>query len=324
MNVLRRQFLTGAASAAVVSSILGRARAQTYPTRPVHLIVGYAAGGGVDLIARLMGQSLSERLGQQFIVENRPGAGTNIATESVVMAPADGYTLLLVTSANAINVTLYEKLNFNFVRDIAPVAGVMSQPQVMLVNPAVPAKSIAEFVAYARDNPGKINLASAGRGTPSHLAGELFKAMTRLELVQVPYRGVAPAMTDLLGGQVQVIFTSIGSSLEYIKSERLRPLAVTSPARSEVLPGIPAVAEVVPGFESSQWYGIGAPKHTPDEIIDRLNKETNAAFAEAKMKLRLAELGGAPIGGSPAEFGTLIADETERLGRVIRAAHIKA
>jgi tripartite-type tricarboxylate transporter receptor subunit TctC len=323
MNVLRRQFLTGAASAAVVSSISRKTWARAYPTRPVRLIVGYAAGGGVDLVGRLIGQSLSERLGQQFIVENRPGAGTNIATEAVVMAPPDGYTILLVTSANAINATLYDKLNFDFIRDIAPVAGVMRQPQVMLVNPAVPVKSIVEFIAYAKNNPGKINVASAGRGTPSHLAGELFKAMTRLELVQVPYRGVAPAMTDLLGGEVQVIFTSIGSSLEYIKSERLRPLAVTSPARSEVLPGIPTVAEVVPGYESSQWYGIGAPSQTPAEIIERLNKETNAALAEAKMRLRLAEMGGATIGGSPAEFGTLIADETERLGRLIRAAHIK-
>jgi tripartite-type tricarboxylate transporter receptor subunit TctC len=323
MNVLRRRFLTGAASAAVISSVPRRIWAQTYPTRPVRLIVGYAAGGGVDLVGRLIGQTLSERLGQQFIVENRPGAGTNIATEAVVMATADGYTLLLVTSANAINATLYAKLNFNFIRDIAPVAGVMRQPQVMLVNPAIPAQSIAEFIAYAKDNPGKINVASAGRGTPSHLAGELFKVMTRLELIEVPYRGVAPAMTDLLGGQVQVIFTSIGSSLEFIKSNRLRPLAVTSPARSEVLPGIPTVAEAVPGYESSQWYGIGAPSHTPAEIIERLNRATNAALAEGRMRLRFAELGGAPIGGSPAEFGTLITDETERLGRLIRAAHIK-
>jgi tripartite-type tricarboxylate transporter receptor subunit TctC len=297
--------------------------AQSYPARPVRIIVGFAAGGGVDILARLIGQWLSERLGQPFIVENRPGAGTNIGTEAVVNARPDGYTLLLVNSANAINTTLYEKLNFNFMRDIAPIASIMRQPQVMLVNPSVPARSVSEFIVYAKANPGKVNMGSAGNGAPSHLAGELFKLMTGVDLVDVPYRGVAPALTDLLGGQVQVIFTSTISSIEYIRSEKLRPLAVTTAARSEALPDIPTMGEFVPGYEASQWYGVGAPRGTPLEIVHRLNKEINAALADPRMNARFANLGGSAITGSPPDFGMLIADEPQKLGKVIRAAKIK-
>jgi tripartite-type tricarboxylate transporter receptor subunit TctC len=302
---------------------IGNASAQTYPSRPVRIVVGSASGGGVDIIARLVGQWLTERLGQTFVIENRPGAGTNIGTEAVVKAPPDGNTLLLVNAANAINATLYEKLNFNFNRDIAPVASIMRQPQVMLVNLSVPAKSVPEFIAYAKANPGKVNMASAGNGAPSHLAGELFKMMTSVDLVHVPYRGVAPAMTDLLGGQVQVIFTSTASAIEYIRSAKLRPLAVTPSARLETLPDIPTVAEFVSGYEATQWYGLGAPKNTPPQIVGRLNKEINAAIADPKMKARLDELGGTALAGSPADFGKLIAEEAEKWGKVIRAAKIK-
>jgi tripartite-type tricarboxylate transporter receptor subunit TctC len=318
----RKMLMTSFAFAAAMANV-SNASAQTYPTRPVHVIVGSAAGGGVDIVARLLGQWLSERLGQQFVIENRPGASTNIGTETVVRAPPDGYTLLLVNAANAINATLYEKLNFNFIRDIAPVASIMRQPQVMLVNPSVPAKTVPEFIAYAKANPGKINMASAGNGTPSHFAGELFKLLTGVSMAHVPYRGVAPALTDLLGGQVQVIFTSTGSSIEYIKSNKLRALAVTTAKRSEELPDIPTLGDFVPSYEASQWYGVGAPKHTPAKIVDKLNKEVNAILADPKVRARLIELGGTVLAGSPAEFGELIADETEKYGKVIRAGNIK-
>jgi len=305
-------------------AINGEVCAQTYPTRPVRLIVGYAPGGGVDVLARLTGQWLSERLGQPFVIENRTGAGSNIGTEAVAKALPDGHTLLLVTAANAINTTLYQKLSFNFGRDIVPVASVMRQPQAMLVNPSVPARSVPEFIAYAKANPGKVNMGSAGSGTPSHLAGELFKMMAGIDLVHVPYRGVAPAMTDLLAGQVQVIFTSTASSIEYIKSSKLRPLAVTPTTRVAALPDVPTVADFVPGYEATQWYGVGAPKNTSAEIIERLNREINAALVDPKMKARLDELGGTPLAGSPADFGRHIDEETEKWGKVIREAKVKA
>jgi tripartite-type tricarboxylate transporter receptor subunit TctC len=318
----RKMFLAAFAFVAATASI-GNVSAQSYPSRSVRIVVGSAAGGGVDIIARLMGQWLSERLGAQFVVENRPGAGTNIGTDAVVKAAPDGYTLLLVSAANAINATLYEKLNFNFNRDILPVASIMRQPQAMLANLSVPAKSVPEFIAYAKANPGKVNMGSAGNGSPSHLAGELFKMMTGVNLVHVPYRGVAPALTDLLGGQMQVIFTSTASSIEYIRSDKLRALAVTPAIRLSTLPGIPTVAEFVPGYEATQWYGVGAPKNTPAEIVDRLNKEINAALADPKMRARLEDLGGTGLTGSPADFGKLIAEETEKWGKVIQAAQVK-
>jgi tripartite-type tricarboxylate transporter receptor subunit TctC len=319
MTLPRRQFLRLAASAAALPAMPRFAWSQAYPTRPVRLIVGFPAGGGVDIPARMIGQWLSERLGQSFVIENRPGAGTNIGTEAVVRAPPDGYTLLLVNSANAINATLHEKLSFNFIRDIDPIASIMRQPIVLLVNRSVPANSVSEFIAYAKANPGKLNMASAGDGTPSHLAGELFKMMTGIDVVQVPYRGVGPAMTDLLGGQMHFLFTSTGSSIDHINSGKLRPLAVTTATRSELLPELPTMGDFVPGFEASQWYGMGAPRGTPAAVIDKLNKEINAALADPKMKARFADLGGVAIAGSPSDFAKLIADETERLGKVIRA-----
>jgi tripartite-type tricarboxylate transporter receptor subunit TctC len=323
VKLSRRHFLHLAGGAVALPVMSRIAWAQTYPTRPVRIMVGAPAGGGIDITARLIGQWLSERLGQQFITENRPGAGTNIATEAVVRAAPDGYTLLLAFSSNALNATLYERLNFNFIRDIAPVAGVIRVPNVMLVNPSVPAKTIPEFIAYAKANPGKISMASGGIGTPGHVSGELFKMMTGVNLVHVPYRGAAPALTDLLGGQVQVYFPGMTGSIEYIKAGKLRALAVTTATRSEALPDLPTVGEFVPSFEASQWYGVGAPKNTPAEIVDRLNKEINAALADPKIKDRLTDLGGMILGGSPAEFGELIADETEKWGKVIRAANIK-
>jgi tripartite-type tricarboxylate transporter receptor subunit TctC len=320
----RRQFLHLAAGAAALPALPRVVRAQAYPTRPVRIVVGFAAGGGIDIIARLMGQWLSERLGQSFLIENRPGGGSNIATEAVVRAAPDGYTLLLAFSSNAINATLYEKLNFIFIRDIAPVAGVLRGPYVLVVNPSVPTKSVPEFIAYAKANPGKISMASGGIGTPGHVAGELFKMMAGVDLVHVPYRGGGPVLTDLLGGQVQVTFVATVSSIEYIRAGRLRALAVTAATRSDELPGIPTVGEFVPGYEASVWYGIGAPRNTPVEVIDKLNKEINAALADPKMKARLADLGGTPLVISPADFGKLIADDTEKWGKVIRAANIKA
>jgi tripartite-type tricarboxylate transporter receptor subunit TctC len=324
MQLLRRQFLHLPAGAATLSAVSRFAWAQPYPSRPVHIIVGFAAGGSVDIVARLMGQWLSERFGQPFITDNRPGAGSNVGTEAAVRARPDGYTLLLVAPANAIDATLYDNLNFNFIRDIAPVAGIIRVPDVMVVHPSVPAKTVPEFIAYAKANPGKINMASAGIGTAVHLSGELFKMMTGIDMVHVPYRGTSPAITDLLGGQVQVMFATMPATIPHIRSGKLRALAVTTKTRSAVLPDIPTVGDFVPGYEASSWYGVGAPKNTPAEVIDKLNREVDAGLADPKMKARLAELGGTALTGSPAEFGKLIADETEKWGKVIRAAHIKA
>jgi len=300
------------------------AAALEYPTRPVHWIVGYPAGGSTDIVARLMGQYLSEKLGQQFIIENRPGAGNNIGTEAVVRAPADGYTLLLINPANAINTTLYQNLNFNFIRDIAPIAGFIRVPNVMEVNPSVPAKTVAEFIAYAKANPGKINLASSGSGTSIHMSGELFKMMTGVNMVHVPYRGSAPMLTDLLGGQVQVTFDNMPSSIEHIRAGKLRPLAVTTTARSDALPDTPVLADTVPGYEASAWFGAGAPKGTPSEIIETLNQAINAGLADPKMQARLAELGGMLMAGSPADFGKVIAEETEKWAKVVKFSGAKA
>ena len=294
------------------------ATAQAYPTRPVRLIIGYPPGGSADITARLLGQWLSERLGQPVVVESRPGAGTNIATEIVVNAPPDGYTLLLVAPANAINPTLYEKLNHNFMRDIAPVAGLIRFPNVIVVNPSVPAKTVPEFIAYAKANPGKLNMASSGAGSTIHVSGELFKMMTGINMVHVPYRGGAPALTDLISGQVQVMFDNVPTSIEFIRAGKLRPLAVTTAARSNVLPDLPTVADFVPGYEASAWYGVGVPKGTPEAIIGKLNKETNAILADPKARARFDELGASLIAGSPAEFGQLVADETEKWAKVVK------
>jgi tripartite-type tricarboxylate transporter receptor subunit TctC len=323
MKLPRRRFLHLAASAAALPAVSRIAKAQAYPTRPVRIIVGFAPGGAADIMARLMGQWLSERLGQQFVIENRPGAGGNVATEAAVRAPADGYTLLLAHSINAINATLYEKLNFNFIQDIAPVTSFASGALVMVVNPSVPARTVPEFIAYAKANPGKINMASQGVGSTGHVSGELFKMMTGVNLVHVPYRGAGPALIDLLGGQVQVMFPATVSSIEYIRAGRLRALAVTAATRKDALPDIPTVGQFVPGYEASNWYGIGVPTGTPAEIIGKLNKEVNAGLADAKMKARLADLGETPFPGSPADFSKLIADDTEKWGKVIRAANIK-
>jgi tripartite-type tricarboxylate transporter receptor subunit TctC len=324
MKLRRRQFLHLAAGAAAIPAVSRIAIAQTYPTRPVRIIAGFAAGGGLDITARLVGQSLSGRLGQQFVVENRPGAGGNIGTEAVVNAPPDGYTLLLAAVPNAVNATLYEKLNYNFIRDIAPVAGIIRVPHVILVNPSFPAKMIPEFIGYAKSNPGKINMASAGNGSSPHMAGELFKMMAGVNLVHVPYRGQGPALTDLIGGQVQVLFATTPGTTDYVKTGKLRALAVTTASRAAVLPDLPTVVDFLPGYEASQWYGIGAPKNTPGEIVDKLNKEINAALANPGMKARLADIGGEVLAGSPGEFGKLIADETEKWGRVVKFAGIKA
>ena len=324
MKLPRRQFLHLAAGAAALPAVSSIARAQAYPSRPVSLIAGFAPGGGVDITARLVGQWLSERLGQQFVIENRPGASSNIATEAVARAPADGYTLLLIGSFNTINATLYDKLNYNFIRDIAPVASVMRYPYVMVVNPSLPVKSVPEFIAYAKANPGKLNMGSPGTGSGDHIAGELFKMMTGVDMVDVTYRGIALALSDLLGGQVQVSFPSILSSIQYIRSGQLRALAVVTATRSDALPDIPAIAEFVPGYEASSWYGVGAPKATPAEIIDKLNKEINAALADPKNKALLANLGGDVLVLSPADFSKLIADETEKWGKLIRTLNIKA
>jgi tripartite-type tricarboxylate transporter receptor subunit TctC len=319
----RRQLLQLAAGAAVLPALMRIAWAQAYPSRPVRLIAGSAPGSAVDILSRLIGQWLSERLGQPLVVENRPGAGSNTATEAVVRAPADGYTLLLVQPAAAINATLYEKLNFNFIRDIAPVAGIVSVPLVMLVNPSVPARTIPEFITYAKANPGRINMASAGTGTAPHVAGELFKMMAGIDMIHVPYRGGGPALTDLLGGQVQVYFGNMVSSVEYIKAGTLRALAITTAARWQALPDLPPMADFLPGYEASSWFGIGAPNSTPPEIVDRLNKEVNAGLADPKLAARLADLGGTVLALPPAHFGKLIADETERWAKVIKFAGIK-
>jgi tripartite-type tricarboxylate transporter receptor subunit TctC len=321
MKPSRRTFLHLAAGAAALPAVSRIARAQTYPARPVHIIVGFAAGLSSDITARLTGQWLSERLGQQFVIENRTGAATNIATEAVVRAPPDGYTLLFVTAANAVNAALYDKLNFNFIRGIVPVAGIIRVPGVMEVNPSIPAKTVPEFIAYAKANPGKIAMASGGNGSLQHVAGELFKVMTGVDMLHVPYRG--NYMPDLLGGQVQVVFSPLPSSLDLIKAGKLRALAVTTATRQEALPGVPTVAEFVPGYEASTWFGIGVPKNTPAEIIDKLNSEINVALADSKVQARLADLGGTPMPTTPTDFGKLIADETEKWGKVIRAANIK-
>ena len=323
MKFPRRRFLHLAAGAAAAPGVLRIAWAQSYPTRPIHLIVGFPPGGGNDIVARLIGQWLSERLGQPLVIENRPGAATSIATETVVRAPPDGYTLLFVATSSAINATLYEKLNFNFIHDIAPVAGILRIPNVMVVNPSVPTKTVPEFIAYAKSNPGKINMASPGVGTSVHLSGELFKMMTGIDMVHVPYKGAAPALTDLLGGQVQVMFGTMPSSIEYIRAGRLRALAVTTATRSEALPDIPTVGEFVPDYEVSTWYGVSVPMGTHTEVIDKLNKEINAGLADPTLKARFADLGGTVLPGPPADFGKLIADETEKWGKVIRAANIK-
>jgi tripartite-type tricarboxylate transporter receptor subunit TctC len=324
MKLPRRKFLHLAAGAAALPAVARLAWAQTYPTRPVRIVVGLTAGSASDIVARLVGQWLSERLGQPFVIENRPGAGSNIAAEAVVRSPPDGYTLLLTASPNAINASLYEKLSFNFIRDIAPVAAISREPNVVVVHPSVPTRTIPELIAYAKANPGRINMASAGNGTTSHLAGEMFKMMAGIDIVHVPYRGGGPALTDLLAGQVQVFFPPTVLPIAQVRAGKLRALAVTTATRSEVLPDIPTVGEFVPDYEASVWFGLGAPKGTPAEIIDKLNREINAALADPKIKARIAESGGVALAGSPTDFGKLIADETEKWDKVVRAANIKA
>jgi tripartite-type tricarboxylate transporter receptor subunit TctC len=324
MKLPRRNFLHLAAGAAALPAVSRFAWAQAYPSRPVRIVAPTAPGGAPDIVARLIGPWLSGRLGQQFVVDNRPGGGNNIGTEAVVRAAPDGYTLLMATTTNTINATLYDRLNFDFLRDIAPVAGIIRLPLVMVVNPSVPAKTVPEFTAYAKANPGKINLGSPGIGTPGHVAGELFKMMAGVDLVHVPYRGGGPVMTDLLGGQVQVLFGSTSLTIEQIRAGKLRPLAVTTATRWEGLPDIPTVNDFVSGYEASAVSGLGAPRNTPAEIIDTLNKEINAALADPKMKARLADLGGTVLAGSPADFGKLIADEIEKWAKVIKFAGIKA
>ena len=323
MEKSRRQFMRLTGGAVVLPFLPRFARAETYPNRPVRILVGFAAGGNFDLVARLLGQSLSERLGQQFVIENRPGASSNLATEAAIRAPADGYTLLLGGAVNAVNATLIEKLNFDFVRDIAPISGVVQFPNVMTVGPSFPARTVPEFIAYAKANPDKINHGSSGNGTTQHLAGELFKMMTGVTFTHVPYRGASQAITDLLGGQVQVLFEPLPASIEHIKSGKLHALAVTTAKRSEALPDLPSVSEVVAGYEASGWNGLCAPKNTPVEIVERLNGAVKASLADAGMKARFTDLGAATIAGSPAEFGKLIAFETEKWAKVIRAANIK-
>jgi tripartite-type tricarboxylate transporter receptor subunit TctC len=324
MNLIRRRFLALAGAAIAAPALVRRALAQAYPVRPVHIVVGFAPGGGADIMARLIGQALGDRLGQQIVVDNRPGAGTNISAELVVKAAPDGYTLLLVNSPAAINATLYDNLTFDFIRDIAPVASIGRVPLVMVVNPSSPAKTVPEFIAYAKANPGKVNMGSGGNGAPDHMSGELFKAMAGVNLVHVPYRGVAPAITGLLGGDVQVIFGTMPAVIELIKAGKLRALAVTTAVRSPQLPDVPIVADFVPGYEASQWYGLGAPRSTPADVIARLNRETNAVLADPKMQARLAELGATVLSGTPAEFGKLIAEETEKWAKVVKISGAKA
>jgi tripartite-type tricarboxylate transporter receptor subunit TctC len=324
MKLRRRKFLHLAAGAIALPAVARIARAQTYPTRSVLLLVGYAAGGPTDICARLISQWLSERLGQQIVVENRAGAGSNIATEAAVRALPDGYTLLLVTSSNAINATLYDKLNFDFMRDIAPIAGIMQAPSVMEVNPSVPVESVPEFIAYAKANPGKINMATAGTGSPPHMFGELFKMMTGVNMTTVGYRGGEPGLVDLLAGHVQVMFEGITSSIGYLRAGKLRPLAVTSAKRSAALPDVPTIGDFVPGYAATGWFGLGAPKDTPQPIIDTLSKEIDAALADPGMKAKFANLGAEPMPMASADFGKFIGDETEKWGKVIRTAGLKA
>jgi tripartite-type tricarboxylate transporter receptor subunit TctC len=323
MKFPRRRFLHLAVGSVALPTVSRIAMAQPYPSRPVHIIVGYAAGGPTDITGRLVGQWLSQRLGQQFVIDNRPGAATNIGAELVVRAPPDGYTLLLVGTTNAINAALYDKLNFNFLRDIAAVASIMRTASVMVVNPSFPAKSVPEFIAYAKANPGKINMATAGVGSPPHIYGELFSAMAGVDLIPVHYRGGGLGLVDLLGGQVQVMFEGITSSIEYVRAGKLRVLAVTTATRSEALPDISTVSEFVPGYEASGWFGLGAPRNTPAQIINTLNREINVALADPTMKARIADLGNSPMPMTPAEFGNFIADETEKWSKVIRTANIK-
>jgi len=323
MKLPRRQFLHLAAGAAALPAVSRIARTQAYPSRPVRIIVGFAAGGATDIVARILGQWLSERLGQQFVVENRPGAGTNIATEVVVNAAPDGHTLLMVSPTNAVNASLYDKLSYNFIRDIAPVAGVTRVANVMVVNPSFPAKTVPEFIAYAKANSGRINMASGGTGSSNQMSGELFKMLAGVDLVHVPYRGAGPALPDLISGQVQVMFVAMTSSIEYIQAGKLRALGVTTTARSEALSDVPTIAEFVWGYEDSNWWGFGAPKATPTAIIDTLNRQTNAALADPRIKARLSELGGTVLAGSAGDFGKLIAEETEKWAKVIKFAGIK-
>jgi tripartite-type tricarboxylate transporter receptor subunit TctC len=324
MTICRRRFLHLTTSAVAMPAVSRVAWADTYPSRPVHLIVFYAAGGGNDIIARLMGQWLSERLGQSFVVENRPGGGGNLGTEYVVRAEPDGYTLLLSSSANVVNASLYDKLDFDFVRDIAPVASISYEPNVMVVNPSLPAKTVPEFIAYAKANPGTINFASAGIGSSQHMSGEMFKMMAGVDMTHVPFRGTAPALTGLLGAQVQVMFASMPAALPYIRADKLRALAVTIAKRSDVLPDVPSVSEFLPGFDAAVYYGICAPKNTPPEIVDRLNKEINAGLADPQFKGRLVDLGSAVLPGSAADFGKFLANETDKWAKVVKFAHIKA
>lgn len=323
MRLPRRHFLRLAGAAAAFPVVSRIASAQAYPARPVRFIIGYPPGGSADITARLVGQCLTDRLGQSFIVESRPGGGTNIATEAVINSPPDGYTILLVAPANAINATLYEKLNHNFLRDITPVAGLIRFPNVVVVNPSVPVNTIPELIAYAKANPGKLNMASSGNGSTIHMSGELFKMMTGVNMIHVPYRGGALALTDMVGGQVQVMFDNIPTAAEFVRSGQLRGLAVTGATRSETLPDLPTVAEFVPGYEATSWYGVGAPKGTPADIVDKLNREINAILADPKLKARFAELGSSLLPGSPAEFGQLVADETEKRGKVVKFSGAK-
>ena len=323
MTFHRRQFLRLAGAAVALPAVSRGASAQAYPSRPVRVVIGYPPGGSADITARLMTQWLSERLGQSFIVESRPGGGTNIATEAVINAAPDGYTLLLVAPANAINATLYEKLNHNFLRDIVPVAGLIRFPNVVVVNPDVPVKTIPELIAYAKANPGKLNMASSGNGSTIHMSGELFKMMTGVNMIHVPYRGGALALTDMIGGQVQVMFDNIPTAMEFVRSGKLRGLAVTGAGRSETLPDLPTVADFLPGYEATSWYGLGAPKGTPGEIIEKLNREVNAILAEPKTKARFLELGASMLPGSASDFGKLVADETEKWGKVVKFSGAK-
>ena len=323
MKLPRRTFLQLAAGAAALPAVSRIAGAQTYPTRPLRLIIGYPPGGSADITARLTGQWLSERLGQPVVIESRPGAATNLATEAVVRAAPDGYTLLIVAPANAINATLYDKLTFNFLRDIEPVVGIIRFPNVVVVNPSLPIKTIPELIAYAKANPGKLNMASSGNGSTIHMSGELFKMLTGINMVHVPYRGGAPALTDLIAGQVHVMFDNVPTSAEHIKAGKLHGLAVTSTARSEVLPDLPTVADFLPGYEASAWYGLGVPKNTPGEVIDKINKAMNAILADPKSQARFAELGASLLPGSPADFGKLIAEETEKWGKVVKFSGAK-
>jgi tripartite-type tricarboxylate transporter receptor subunit TctC len=318
MALPRRGFLRLAAGVAALPIASRVAKALTYPTRPVHVTVPYPPGGPTDIVARLMGQWLSERLGHSFVIDNRPGAGGNVGTETVVRAPADGYTLLMIGSPHAINATLYDNLSFDFIRDITPIAGIIRVPLVMELNPSVPAKSVPEFIAYVKANPGKVNYASAGNGTPQHVSGELFKMMAGVGMTHVPYRGSAPALTDLLGAQVQAMIDTTPASIEYIRAGRLRPLAVTTTRRADVLPEVPTLSDFVPGYEASSWYGMGAPRNTPREIINDLNKEINAGLSDPKLRARFADLGGAVLGGPPEAFGKLIVEETEKWGKVVK------